>query len=273
MMGLLKKPAALLAAALFSVLAFPASSSAQTVRVAAVPEAVFAGPGAGVAAGAADVATVPALGPGRAFLSAPALDARALPAAAAPPRLIITGAPGSGKGEASTRLARDYGIVHISAGDLLREHALTHPEIAATMNRGELVPSDLVVRLVRERLAQPDVVARGFVLDGFPRRREEAEQLEAEIIAGRIAVDAMISLDVPEEELLRRILSRGRRDDSEDVFRRRMEIYRRDTLPAVAQLARRLPLLTPDVATTTDVEAGYARVKAALDAHRARATP
>jgi adenylate kinase len=268
MKGLVRRSAALLEAVLFFVLALPRGSSAQILRVGDVAEAAFGGAGA-----AANVATVPALGLGTPPLSAPALDARAFPAAAPPPRLIIAGAPGSGKGEASKRLARDYGIVHVSSGELLREHALPHPDVAAAMNRGELVPTELVVGLVRERLSRPDAVERGFILDGSPRRLEEAEQLRAEIAAGRIAVDALILLDVPEDELLRRVLGRGRSDDSEDVFRRRLDIYRRDTVPAVASLARDLPVLTPDVATAAGVEESYARVKAAVEAHRARTPP
>lgn len=232
------------------------------------------GAGAAVSAVSASAPLAPALATPSLVLSASTpspLPLLAAAPAAAPLRLIIAGAPGSGKGEASKRLARDYGIVHVSSGDLLREHARSHPEVAAAMSRGELVPTELVVGLVRERLARPDAVARGFILDGSPRSPAEAAILRAEIAAGRVAVDALILLDVPDDELLRRVLGRGRSDDTEAVFRRRMEIYRRETVPAVESLRQDLPTLTPDVADSPGAETGYARVKAAVESHLARA--
>jgi adenylate kinase len=177
------------------------------------------------------------------------------------PRLIITGPPGSGKGTYSAKLAADYGVVHVAAGDLLREYAKTDPEVAAIMASGRLVDPSLVLRIVRERLARPDVQKRGFLLDGFPRRAEEAAAL-AEML-GSSAIDGVIVLDVPEAELLRRILARGRADDREEVLRERMRIYREQTLPAVERFTAASPVLTPSV-TGTDIPGNYARVKAAL---------
>ena len=177
------------------------------------------------------------------------------------PRLIITGPPGSGKGTYSAKLAADYGVVHVAAGDLLREYAKTDSEVAAIMASGRLVDPSLVLRIVRERLSRPDVQKRGFLLDGFPRRREEAAAL-AEML-GSSAIDGVIVLDVPEAELLRRILARGRADDREEVLRERMRIYREQTLPAVERFTAASPVLTPSV-TGTDIPGNYARVKAAL---------
>ena len=239
-------------------LAFSAPLSAPAAAVPALFGPVHGVPGLAAAA----VPAVPLLSPSAA--PSGALEAAA-PAAAQPLRLLITGAPGAGKGEASKRLSRDYGLVHISAGDLLRDYAKTDPEIAAVMRRGDLVPVELVVGLVRERLAQADVAQRGFVLDGFPRRLAEAEALHAEIAAGRIVIDAVIVLDVPKAELKRRILGRGRADDNEDVFDHRMDIYDHVTLPAVAHMTSRLPALKPDVGATSGVEASYALVKSAVD--------
>jgi adenylate kinase len=180
-------------------------------------------------------------------------------------RLLISGPPGAGKGEASTRLTRDYGLVHISAGELLREHAKTDPAVAAVMKRGELVEADLVLRLVRERLAREDVAARGFILDGFPRRMVEAEVLKKELMQGGIGLDAIIVLNVREEELLRRILARGRDDDKEVVFRERMRIEREITRPAVDLLRGLVPVLSPDVSRITDADDSYTVIKAALE--------
>jgi adenylate kinase len=151
--------------------------------------------------------------------------------------------------------------VHVSVGDLLRAYAKAHPEVAAIMASGRLVDSSLVLRVVRERLSQPDIQKHGFLLDGFPRRQEEAAAL-AEML-GTNAVDGVIVLDVPETELLRRILARGRADDHEDVFRERMRIYREQTLPAVERFKASSPVLAPSV-TGSDIAGNYARVKAAL---------
>lgn len=177
-----------------------------------------------------------------------------------PLRLVIAGPPGSGKGTHSKRLARDFGVVHVSAGDLLRERAKTDPALDEIMRRGQLVPADVVVRLVEERLAQPDARERGFVLDGFPRRLVEAEALERM----GLALDALILLDVQEEELLRRIRGRGRSDDSEAVFRGRMKVFREETGPAIERLKARLPVVAPDL-SAPDIDTNYGRVRAALE--------
>lgn len=190
---------------------------------------------------------------------APLLGPRSLNRAV---RLIITGPPGSGKGTYSRLLSRDYGIPHISVGDLLRAYAKNHPEVEALMSQGRLVGAELALRVVRERLRRPDVVERGFILDGFPRRVVEAKALKA--MLGKAGVDAVISLEAPEEELLRRILARGRADDNAEAFKERMRIYREDTLAAAELFRKGRTVLAPDVSDST-VEANYARLKAQFD--------
>jgi adenylate kinase len=187
----------------------------------------------------------------------------------APLGLVIAGAPGSGKGTQGPLLAADLGLVHVSAGDLLRDYARANPEIAATMKRGELVPAALVVSLVRERLARADVRERGFVLDGFPRRLEEAGHLDAMRAEG-LPIDAVIRLEVPEAELLRRVLARGRADDTKEVFDGRMKTYRDVTVPALEALGASAPIVAPDV-TAGDPAQNYAQVRAALLAASPRA--
>lgn len=179
-------------------------------------------------------------------------------------RLLITGPPGSGKGTYAQKIAKDYGVLHISAGELLRVKAKSDPVLAAIMNRGDLVPAEVVIAAVKERLAQPDVRERGYILDGFPRRLVEAREFKAMLAQGE-ALDGAIHLDVPEAELLRRILSRGRADDTEAVFHNRMKVYRSETKPAIKEAVRGVPVLKPDV-RGPDIETNYAKVKAMLEA-------
>ncbi|MBI4349372.1 MAG: nucleoside monophosphate kinase [Elusimicrobia bacterium] len=200
---------------------------------------------------------------------APTVGARAQPLAGAlrPSRrlrLVITGPPGSGKGTYSARIEQEYGPVAISAGALLREYARDKPELQAIMNRGELVPSELIVALMRARLAQDDVRDRGFILDGFPRRAEEARALEAILDELGTPLDAVVFLEVPESELLRRILARGRADDNETTFRERMRVYRDETLPVLELLRARAPFLTPSVAAG-NAERAYVEVRRAIE--------
>lgn len=181
-----------------------------------------------------------------------------------PLRLVITGAPGSGKGTISARLASEYGVVHISAGELLREKAASDPAIAETMRQGKLVPTELVVRVVAERLAKEDVRARGFVLDGFPRRPKEASALKAMLKKAEIKIDATIKLEVERERLLERILRRGRPDDTKEAFAQRMVIYENETKPAVKIISKGTKVLTPDL-SDDDKEKNYLSVKSLLE--------
>ncbi len=152
--------------------------------------------------------------------------------------LILTGPPGAGKGTQARRLAERLGIPQISTGDMLREAvAKGSPlgvRVKGIMASGELVPDDLVIALVRERLARPDC-EKGFILDGFPRTAEQAEALDRilrEIGRSRVRV---VCLEVPEQELIRRILGRGegRADDNPETVRTRLAVYRRDTQPVL----------------------------------------
>lgn len=156
--------------------------------------------------------------------------------------LILTGPPGAGKGTQAERLVERCGIPQISTGNMLREAVASGSELGkrveGIMQRGELVPDNLVIALVRERLAREDC-APGFILDGFPRTADQAKVLD-EILRdlGREPV-RVLSLEVPEQELIDRIRSRGqgRADDTEKTVRRRLEVFRNETAPVLGHYA------------------------------------
>jgi len=156
--------------------------------------------------------------------------------------LILMGPPGSGKGTQAKRLVERFGIPQISTGDILREAVASGSEIGkrakAIMDRGDLVPDEVVIEIVRQRLARPDC-KKGFVLDGFPRTRNQAKSLDA-ILADQGREPArVVALVVADDELRRRILARGegRADDNEAAVAKRLEVYRRDTEPVLAHYA------------------------------------
>ena len=149
-------------------------------------------------------------------------------------RLLLLGPPGAGKGTQAAMLCRALGIPHISTGDILRAAVAAGSELGrkaeAIMASGELVPDEIVIGIVRERLAEPDA-ACGYLLDGFPRTVAQADAL------GEEAVETVLLIDVADDEVVARLLNRaleeGRADDTEDVIRNRLEVYRRETAPLV----------------------------------------
>lgn len=178
-------------------------------------------------------------------------------------RIILLGAPGAGKGTQAKFITEQFGIPQISTGDMLRAARSAGTPLGREADRymsaGELVPDDLIIALVRERIAEPDC-ASGFLLDGFPRTIPQAEALEQ---AG-VAIDHVIEIDVPDEEIVRRLSGRRvhessgrvyhvefsppkeeglddetgeplvqRVDDREDTVRKRLEVYHQQTRPLV----------------------------------------
>lgn len=155
-------------------------------------------------------------------------------------KIVLIGPPGSGKGTQGERLARRFGLEHTGVGDLLRaEVAAGSPigqEAASYMDRGELVPDELILRLLVPRIfAAAD--AGGYLLDGFPRSVEQAEQIRAQAAEHGATPDAVIYLDVPRAELVRRILARAaveeRADDNEQTVDTRLQVFDEQTRPLI----------------------------------------
>jgi adenylate kinase len=160
--------------------------------------------------------------------------------------LILLGPPGAGKGTQGHRLSKTYGIPEISTGDILRqavhEKTALGREAENYMSRGALVPDAVIIAMVRERLMQEDC-RHGFILDGFPRTVAQAEALAQMMHENDRSIEHVLSIEVPEAELLARLAGRraleGRYDDTEATVRHRLEVYRRETEPLVAYYRQR----------------------------------
>jgi adenylate kinase len=161
-------------------------------------------------------------------------------------RIVLLGAPGSGKGTQAQLMKDRLGVPHISTGALLREAAERGTELGiqakSIIDRGELVPDEIMSDMVEERLSQSDV-ANGFILDGYPRNLSQAESLDAVLERLGTPADDAIQLDVNPEHIIKRIAKRatqeGRSDDNEDVVRNRMRIYHEQTAPVIEYYAKR----------------------------------
>ena len=159
-------------------------------------------------------------------------------------RLVLLGPPGAGKGTQATRIAGRFAIPQLSTGDMLREAVASGSVLGARvkgiMERGDLVPDDVVIAVVADRMDHSDA-ASGFILDGFPRTGAQAEALDRELAARGIGLDAVLELEVDEDVLLVRVKGRAdaaakqgqlvRRDDNPDVFKTRLKAYRAQTAP------------------------------------------
>jgi adenylate kinase len=162
-----------------------------------------------------------------------------------PMRVVLLGPPNAGKGTQSAMLCSQLGVPCVSTGDMLRREAESGTplglRVKAIMDSGGLVDDATMAEVVRARLQQSDA-AQGFVLDGYPRTLAQAETLAGILAAAGTPLDAVLLITVPEEELERRALARGRSDDREDVIRERLRVYREKTEPLIGYY-RRLGLL------------------------------
>lgn len=185
-------------------------------------------------------------------------------------RLILLGPPGAGKGTQAVRIAQRFGIPQLSTGDMLRAATAAGSalgtRVADIMARGELVPDDVVLGIVAERIEASDA-RNGFILDGFPRTIEQAKALKHVLAGKRLALDAVLELRVDEAALLERIVRRAkeaqqrgdpvRADDNPEVLRSRLEAYRTQTAPLIEFYGRERLLRSVDGLLPIDVVANH----------------
>ncbi|MEW5702686.1 MAG: adenylate kinase [Candidatus Zixiibacteriota bacterium] len=168
-------------------------------------------------------------------------------------RWILLGPPGSGKGTQAKKLAEAFGAMHLSTGDLLRQEVSAGSDVGrqaqAYMERGDLVPDQLILMMIRGRLAALSS-GQGFILDGFPRTESQAVELDRMLEGLNLAVDHAVLVDVGDPEVKKRLAGRarleGRSDDNEAVIERRLDVYRRQTAPLIAYYDQRGLLLRID---------------------------
>jgi adenylate kinase len=186
-------------------------------------------------------------------------------------RLLLIGAPGAGKGTQAEKLAQAFEIPAISTGDIFRHNVKNETELGkqakAFMDRGEYVPDSLTNALVRDRLSHADAVD-GFLLDGYPRTADQVVELDDILAAQGNKLDVVVQLTADTDEVVRRLLNRaieqGRADDTEDVIRRRLEVYEEQTAPLTNTYdARGLVVMIDGLGEVAEVTG---RILAALEA-------
>jgi len=205
-------------------------------------------------------------------------------------RLILLGPPGAGKGTQAQRLVAKHGLVQLSTGDMLRAAVRAGTPVGLKakdiMDRGELVPDDVVVAIVSDRIDEPDA-KNGFILDGFPRTAAQAEALEDMLADKGMALDGVVELKVDEGILVRRIenrvkemTARGeplRPDDNPDILKTRLEAYRRQTAPLIDYYREKGTLRAVDgmapIDEVTDAINWIFQKPAARNANKASAKP
>jgi len=188
-------------------------------------------------------------------------------------RLVVLGPPGAGKGTQAVKLAEQFACADVATGDIFRANVAEGTELGRAaqeyMDLGDLVPDEVVIAMVMERLTSDDCDS-GFVLDGFPRTVNQAEALDRRLAGLGTPLEAALSFDVTEEELLRRLAGRAaaqhRADDAEQTIRHRLEVFAIKTRPLIDYYARRRLLINVDA--IGPIEVVTKRILAALDGNR-----
>ena len=190
--------------------------------------------------------------------------------------LVIFGAPGSGKGTQSERLISEYGLLHISTGDVLRDHIKRGTELGATarqyIDKGQLVPDGLIIDILAQVLDDnKERACEGVIFDGFPRTIPQAQALERLLGERGTKVHAVVGLEVDEQELIDRLVKRGkesgRSDDNEATIRKRLEVYHNQTSPLREFYQERgLYKAIHGVGSIDDIFADIKRVLATIEA-------
>lgn len=168
-------------------------------------------------------------------------------------KLLLIGPPGAGKGTQASKLSEVFSIPAISTGDIFRANVKNETplglEAKSFMDRGAYVPDELTNKLVRDRLQNPDC-DNGFLLDGYPRTADQVEELDAILQETSASLDAVIQLTADTDEVVRRLAKRaieqGRSDDTEEVIRKRLEVYEEQTAPLISVYAARGLLIMVD---------------------------
>ncbi|MBR5419820.1 MAG: adenylate kinase [Lachnospiraceae bacterium] len=211
-------------------------------------------------------------------------------------KIVMLGAPGAGKGTQAKMIAKEYGIPHVSTGDIFRANIKEGTELGkeakSYMDKGELVPDELTVRILLDRVAQDDC-KNGYVLDGFPRTIPQAEVLDAELTKLNDAIDFAIDVDVPDENIIRRMSGRRaclkcgatyhiehippkqegicdacgselvlRDDDKEETVKNRLDVYHKQTQPLIDFYTKKGVLKSVD--GTVDSAEVFSAIKAIL---------
>lgn len=181
-------------------------------------------------------------------------------------RIVFIGPPGAGKGTQAERMIEKYSLAHLSTGDMLRAARDAQTDVGKKadeyMSSGQLVPDDIIVGVIQERLAQSDCQG-GYLLDGFPRTIAQAEALDKMLADKGTPLDVVLELKVPEDELFQRLAGRGRADDTPEVIKQRLVAYRDQTSPLLDYYGKSGLLKSIDGLGT--IEEIFGRVQAILD--------
>lgn len=163
--------------------------------------------------------------------------------------IILFGAPGVGKGTQAEVLARRTGLPHFSTGEEFRRNIQEQTELGIRVKQivdsGQLVPDDLVVEIVASALDR-EPLTNGCIFDGFPRTLQQAQKLDAMLEMKHKTISIVINIDVPEQNIVERLMKRGRQDDTEDVIRHRLDVYNEQTAPLISYYGDRSKLRTID---------------------------